>query len=532
MALQRKCIFLKKPLETLLMAQSQRNLFVESTLQCPVMSQLLLDKKNEKGGHCPFNSDVLMDTMKKLVKRSIYTASDSTIKGNQKSQMNEEVEATSRKPSAFEFDGFFENMIQKKLDDHSYRVFRKVNRDANKFPLGEDFSFSDEPKPVTVWCSNDYLGMSRHKVVVEAAKNVIESNGVGAGGTRNISGTSTYHSMLENSLAKWHKKEAGLLFTSCYVANDTALFTLGQQLPGCIFFSDAGNHASMIHGIRTSGAKKVIYRHNDPEHLEQLLKTSDPSAPKIVVFETVHSMSGSVCPLEELCDIAHEYNALTFVDEVHAVGLYGKHGAGIGERDNCMHKMDIISGTLGKAIGCIGGYLVGNSKVIDTLRSYGSGFIFTTALPPDKVYAAYKSIEVLKTKEGQALRQKHQANVRQLKTKLIQRGFPVHPSPSHIIPVMAADPDKCTKISQLLQSHHGIYVQSINYPTVPRGQEKLRIAPTPFHTEQMMDELVDALTEVWLEVGLPIQYPLCNVECECQDMCKQGTLAYTHVAAA
>jgi len=424
-----------------------------------------------------------------------------------------------RSESVFQYEDYFKEMIQKKKDDHSYRYFRKVNRQAKNFPMGADFSYPGEPSDITVWCSNDYLGMSRHVDVIRAAKSVIDQNGVGAGGTRNISGTSLYHGMLEDSLADWHQQEAGLLFTSCYVANDTALYTLGQTLPGCIIYSDAGNHASMIHGIRTSGAKKMIFRHNDPAHLEELLAKSDPRVPKIVAFETVHSMSGAVCPLEALCDVAHKYGALTFVDEVHAVGLYGKHGAGIGERDGCLHKMDIISGTLGKAVGCIGGYLVGTESLIDTLRSYGSGFIFTTALPPDKVYAALTSIDILKSEQGEKLRRRHQSNSQKLRTKLVKEGFPVEFSPSHIVPVMTGDPEKCTQVSTYLQQEHGMYIQAINYPTVPRGQEKLRIAPTPFHTEEMMNELIDAMKQAWKLYRLPLLRPVCEVSCGCQYIC-------------
>jgi len=428
-------------------------------------------------------------------------------------------ETSSHVSSSFGYGEFFKDMVQRKKDDHSYRIFRKVNRAANHFPMAEDYTFSERADDITVWCSNDYLGMSRHPTVTSAAMYIISKHGVGAGGTRNISGTSLYHGMLEQVLADWHEKEAGLLFTSCYVANDTALFTLGQQLPGCIIFSDAGNHASMIQGIRNSKAKKVIFRHNDVEHLEELLKEADPDAPKIVAFESVHSMSGAVCPVEKMCDVAHKYGALTFVDEVHAVGLYGERGAGIGDREKCMDKMDIISGTLGKAVGVIGGYLVGKASVIDYLRSYGSGFIFTTALPPDKVYTAITSINILQSSEGQMLREKHQANVRNLRSKLLKRGLPVEYAPSHIVPVHTGDPEKGTMVSNLLQQEHGIYIQAINYPTVARGQEKLRIAPTPFHTEKMVDTLVKAMDDSWSKVGLPYSHKVCSTDCDCEFVC-------------
>lgn len=518
-----KCTFLKKPLETLLLAQTKRSLFVDYTLKCPVMSEMLHKKKTNNDGGCPFRSGVVLETLTNAVNKAIHTAAIHSANNTESLSTRAATDSTKKREvvnGSFEYDSFFNEMVQKKKDDHSYRVFRKVNRNAKQFPMAKDYSYSSNPSDITVWCSNDYLGMSRHKSVTQAAKNIIDANGVGAGGTRNISGTSLYHGLLEDSLAEWHQKEAGLLFTSCYVANDTALFTLGQRLPGCIIYSDAGNHASMIHGIRTSGAEKRVFRHNDPDHLEELLKEADPNVPKIVAFETVHSMSGAVCPLEKLCDISHKYGALTFVDEVHAVGLYGRHGSGIGERDGVLGKMDIISGTLGKAVGCVGGYLVGKEKLIDTLRSYGSGFIFTTALPPDKAYAALVSLDILKSEEGQKLRQRHQANVKLLRTKLIQHGFPIEHAPSHIVPVLTGDPDKCTLASQYLQQEHNIYIQSINYPTVPRGQEKLRIAPTPFHTEEMIDKLVIALDEAWKAFDLPYMRPVCEQECHCQYDCE------------
>lgn len=523
MALPTKCVFMKKPLETLMLAQSKRSLFVDYTLKCPVMTHVLTknDKKSTLGT-CPFSSGSVMQMLSKVVNKAIHTAAKQSAEHSaEKANQNEEKRSDDNEKKPFNYDSFFENMIQKKKDDHSYRVFRKVNRKAQSFPMAEDFSFSNIPRDIAVWCSNDYLGMSRHPSVVDAAKSIIEENGVGAGGTRNISGTSYYHGLLEETLAQWHEKEAGLLFTSCFVANDTALYTLGSKLPGCVIFSDAGNHASMIHGVRTSGAKKVVFRHNDPQHLEEVLMKADSNVPKIVAFETVHSMSGAVCPLEVLCDIAHKYGALTFIDEVHAVGLYGRHGAGIGERDNCLHKMDIISGTLGKAVGCVGGYLVGSASLIDTLRSYGSGFIFTTALPPDKAYAAVTSINILRGEEGQALRKQHQANVKQLRTKLVQRGFPVEYAPSHIVPILTAgNAEKCTSVSHHLQNEHGIYIQSINYPTVAVGDEKLRVAPTPFHTEEMMDRLVEGLDEAWKKFRLPYVQPVCTSKCKCQFACE------------
>ncbi|KAL1276690.1 hypothetical protein QQF64_036313 [Cirrhinus molitorella] len=348
--------------------------------------------------------------------------------------------------SNFCYDEFFEKKIEEKKEDHTYRVFKMVNRRATEFPMADDYTGSLAFKRnVSVWCSNDYLGMSRHPRVGQTIIDTLGKHGSGAGGSRNISGTSTFHMDLEHELADLHGKDSALLFTSCFVANDSTLFTLAKMLPGCEIFSDAGNHASMIQGIKNSGAKKFIYRHNDAKHLRELLEKSDPSTPKIVAFETVHSMDGTVCPLEELCDVAHEFGAITFVDEVNAVGLYGTRGGGIGERDGVMHKLDIISATLGKAFGSVGGYIASTNALVDTVRSYAAGFIFTTSLPPMLLAGARESIQVLKSEEGRALRCKHQHN-------------------------------------------------AINYPTVARGEELLRIAPTPHHTPQMMTYFVDKLT--------------------------------------
>ncbi|KAG9465937.1 hypothetical protein GDO78_017497 [Eleutherodactylus coqui] len=387
----------------------------------------------------------------------------------------------------FQYDRFFEKKIEEKKEDHTYRVFKTVNRRAQVFPMADDYSDSlITKKTVSVWCSNDYLGMSRHPKVVGAVMETLKQHGAGAGGTRNISGTSKFHVELENELADLHGKDAALLFSSCFVANDSTLFTLAKMLPGCEIYSDAGNHASMIQGIRNSRVPKYVFRHNDVSHLRELLKNSDPSVPKIVAFETVHSMDGAVCPLEEMCDVAHEYGAITFVDEVHAVGLYGAQGGGIGDRDGVMNKMDIISGTLGKAFGCVGGYIASTSALIDTVRSYAAGFIFTTSLPPMLLAGAMASVQVLKSEEGQILRRQHQRNVKLLRQMLMDAGLPVVHCPSHIIPIRVADAAKNTEICDQLMSKYDIYVQAINYPTVPHGEELLRIAPTPHHTPQMM----------------------------------------------
>ncbi|XP_034022058.1 5-aminolevulinate synthase, nonspecific, mitochondrial isoform X1 [Thalassophryne amazonica] len=417
----------------------------------------------------------------------------------------------------FHYDNFFEKKIEEKKSDHTYRVFKTVNRLANEFPMADDFTGSLENKrEVSVWCSNDYLGMSRHPRVAQTIMETLRKHGSGAGGTRNISGTSKFHVELEQELADLHRKDAALLFTSCFVANDSTLFTLAKMLPGCEIYSDAGNHASMIQGIRNSGAKKFIFHHNDVAHLRELLEKGDPTKPKIVAFETVHSMDGAVCQLEEMCDLAHEFGAITFVDEVHAVGLYGSRGGGIGDRDGIMHKMDIISGTLGKAFGCVGGYIASTAGLVDTVRSYAAGFIFTTSLPPMLLAGAKQSIQILKGEEGRTLRRKHQRNVKLLRQMLMDSGLPVVHCPSHIIPIRVSNAEKNTKVCDLMMSHHNIYVQAINYPTVARGDELLRIAPTPHHTPEMMKYFVDRLVQTWKEVGLELK-PHSSAECNfCQ----------------
>ncbi|KPP69139.1 5-aminolevulinate synthase, nonspecific, mitochondrial-like [Scleropages formosus] len=416
--------------------------------------------------------------------------------------------------SIFHYDMFFKKKIEDKKDDHTYRVFKTINRKAKFFPMAEDYSDSTPlARKVSVWCSNDYLGMSRHPNVVRSVMEALLNHGAGAGGTRNISGTSKFHVELEQQLAELHGKDAALLFSSCFVANDSTLYTLAKLLPGCEIYSDAGNHASMIQGIRNSGATKFIFRHNDVGHLSELLERSNPSTPKIVAFETVHSMNGGVCPLEEMCDVAHKFGAITYVDEVHAVGLYGAQGGGIGDRDKIMHKMDIISGTLGKAVGCVGGYIASTTELVDTVRSYAAGFIFTTSLPPMLLAGAQESIKVLKSEEGRVLRLRHQRNVKLLRRMLMDAGLPVVHCPSHIIPVRVSNASKNTEICDVLMSQYNIYVQAINYPTVARGEEVLRIAPTPHHTPQMMEYFVEKLVMVWKQVGLPLksQCALCTL---------------------
>lgn len=424
-------------------------------------------------------------------------------------EMLQDIPAMRESTPIFNYEEFFHEQIMKKKKDHSYRIFRKVNRMAGEgqFPAAKEFSWGE--RPITVWCSNDYLGMSCHPEVKNAVHNALEEHGAGAGGTRNISGNSLMHENLEKTLANLHQKEGALVFSSCFVANDSTLFTLARLLPGCHIFSDAGNHASMIQGIRNSLVPKHIFRHNDPEHLRELISKVPKDVPKIVAFETVHSMTGAVCPLEELCDIAHEHGAITFVDEVHAVGLYGEHGAGIGERDGMMHKIDIVSGTLGKAFGNVGGYIASTANLIDMIRSYAAGFIFTTSLPPTVLCGAKKAVEVLASEEGRELRARHQFNVRYLRNKLKEEGFPVEHTPSHIIPVKIGNPQHCSAISDMLIQEFGHYVQAINYPTVARGDEKLRLAPTPYHVPEMADILVADMKTVWKKLGLPLKGMQC-----------------------
>ncbi|GAB0202322.1 5-aminolevulinate synthase, erythroid-specific, mitochondrial-like [Grus japonensis] len=405
---------------------------------------------------------------------------------------------------AFPYEAVFGGRLAGLRRTHTYRVFTAVGRRADAPPLG---IFGDPPRPLQLWCSNDYLGMSRHPQVLRAAREALGAHGLGAGGTRNIGGTSPFHGALERALARLHRQPRAALFSSCFAANDTTLATLARILPGCEVFSDEGNHASMIQGIRRSGVPKHVFRHNDPQHLDQLLGRSPPGIPKIVAFESVHSMDGSIAPLEALCDVAHSHGALTFVDEVHAVGLYGARGAGIAERDGVMHKVDVVSGTLGKAVGSVGGYIAGNAVLVDAVRSLGAGFIFTTALPPAVAAGALASLRILGGPEGGVLRRTHQRHAKHLRLLLKDRGLPVLPCPSHIVPVRVGDAEANTRLSRLLLEEHGLYVQAINHPTVPRGREMLRLAPTPHHSPPMMENLADRLSQCWGALGLPRDAP-------------------------
>ncbi|CAL1546201.1 unnamed protein product [Lymnaea stagnalis] len=400
----------------------------------------------------------------------------------------------------FDYGAFFRQQIEKKKRDNSYRVFKRILRSKDQFPSAVETSHGSHN--ITIWCSNDYMELSMHPKVLEAIRDAVSKHGSGSGGSRSISGNSPFHEELESELAKYHQKEAGLVFSSGFVANDTALFTLGKQLPGLHYFSDSGNHSSMITGIKNSQAAKHVFRHNNPGHLEELLSQVDIDVPKVVVFETIHSMDGSIAPAELMCDVAHKYGAMTFVDEVHAVGMYGKTGAGIGERDSCVDKMDIISSTLGKAFGVMGGYIVGDTDVIDVVRSYGNGFIFTTALPPHIMAGCLASLKILQSPEGKERRDKLHDNVAYLKRELLSAGIPCIPGSSHVIPVIVGDAKASSRLSDDLVQRYGIYVQPINFPSVPRGTERLRVAPTPSHTHLMMDRFVDCLSRLWKENGL------------------------------
>ena len=403
------------------------------------------------------------------------------------------------------YDEAFRAALDKRREDGTYRVFNDINRKSGDFPNAEWMAADGSARKVTVWCSNDYLGMGQSPVVTQAMGGAIDEFGGGSGGTRNISGTNHGHVMLEEELADWHRKEAALLFTSCFVANDTTLETMAALLPGLHIASDEGNHASLIQGMRHSKAPKAVYKHNDLQELDSILGAMPKDAPKMVVFESVYSMSGSISDIAGTCDVAEKHGALTFIDEVHAVGLYGERGSGICERDNVMERVDVVSGTLGKAVGVIGGYLAGSKQYIDAIRSYAPGFIFTTSLPPMVTRGALASVRMLKSDVGRSLRGEHQERASYLRGLCQDAGLPVMPGShsGHIVPVTVSDPILCKAASDRLLEKHGIYVQPINYPSVPMGTERLRFTPSPLHSDKMVKDLVSALAETFeaLEIG-------------------------------
>ena len=411
--------------------------------------------------------------------------------------------------ATFNYEGFYNAELDKKHKDKSYRYFNNINRLAQEFPRAH---MATKDERVTVWCSNDYLGMGRNPRVLQTMHETLDMYGSGAGGTRNISGHNQHAVDLEATLSKLHAKEAALVFSSCYVANDATLATLGSKLPNCVILSDSMNHASMIQGIRHSGAKKMVFKHNDIADLEAKLASLPSDVPKIIAFESVYSMCGSIGPIADICDLAEKYGAITFLDEVHAVGMYGPTGAGVAEhldydahlsgqpQGTVMDRIDIITGTLGKAYGCVGGYIAGSAKMVDTIRSLAPGFIFTTSLPPATMAGAKTAIEYQIGYQGD--RRLQQLHTRAVKSALVGKDIPVMPNPSHIIPVLVGNAELARKASDLLLEDFGIYVQAINYPTVPVGEERLRITPTPGHIREYRDELVQALDAVWTQLGI------------------------------
>nr|WP_255554396.1 5-aminolevulinate synthase [Sphingomicrobium sp. B8] len=410
--------------------------------------------------------------------------------------------ASNSEERSVDYNGIFKAAIDRLHDEGRYRVFIDILRTKGAYPNARCFHGHNGPKPITVWCSNDYLGMGQHDKVVAAMEDALHNVGAGSGGTRNICGNTHLHVQLEEELADLHCKEGALLFTSGYVSNEAALSTLGKLLPGCVIFSDELNHASMIAGIRNSGCEKRVFRHNDLEHLEQLLMEVPADTPKLIAFESVYSMDGDIAPIEAICDLADQYGALTYLDEVHAVGMYGAHGGGISERDGLAHRVTMIEGTLGKAFGVMGGYVAADKTIIDCIRSYAPGFIFTTSLSPVLVGGALASVRHLKASSEE--RDAQQAAAAMLKDKMRENGLPVMDSVTHIVPLLVGCPVKAKRISDILLAEYGLYVQPINFPTVPRGTERLRFTPGPCHSEAMMAELVGALVEIWERLELEL----------------------------
>jgi len=401
-----------------------------------------------------------------------------------------------------DYRNYFTAALARLRDERRYRVFADLERIAGRFPHAVWHS-PHGPRKVVIWCSNDYLCMGQHPKVVGAMVETATRMGTGAGGTRNIAGTNHPLVELERELADLHRKEAALVFTSGYISNETGISTLARQMPNCLILSDAWNHNSMIEGVRQAHCEKQIFRHNDMAHLEQLLASADPGRPKLIVFESLYSMDGDTAPVNRICDLAERYGAMTYVDEVHAVGMYGPRGGGISERDGAMGRIDVIEGTLAKAFGCLGGYIAGSHVLIDTVRSYAPGFIFTTALPPAVCAAATAAIRHLKTSQWE--RERHQDRAARTKAVLAAASLPVMTSPTHIVPLFVGDPERCKGASDLLLAEHGVYIQPINYPTVPRGTERLRITPSPYHDDVLIDALAEALVDVWQRLGLPLK---------------------------
>jgi 5-aminolevulinate synthase len=400
------------------------------------------------------------------------------------------------------YDDAIDASLQRLHDEGRYRTFIDIARAQGQFPHAVWTKPDGSVKDITVWCGNDYLGMGQHPEVLSAMHEALDATGAGSGGTRNISGTTVWHKALEAELADLHGKEAALVFTSAYIANDATLSTLRVLFPGLIIYSDALNHASMIEGVRRGGGEKRIFRHNDVAHLRELLAKDDPQAPKLIAFESIYSMDGDFGPIKEICDLADEFGALTYLDEVHAVGMYGPRGAGVAERDGQMHRVDIINGTLAKAYGVFGGYIAASARMVDAVRSYAPGFIFTTSLPPTVAAGAAASVRFLKGAGGAVLREQHQTQAKILKLRLKAMGLPIIDHGSHIVPVHVGNPVHCKMLSDMLLEDHGIYAQPINFPTVPRGTERLRFTPSPVHGPQEIDKLVRAMDALWSHCAL------------------------------